>query len=566
MSVNSLGEGQEFRMSARGMFQVQAHSLGSREPVRLELRGDADANRVDDSTLKVIGAGSSSQVVLTPVAGGDFGPGRSAQVIVTRGRPGTDSAQSIEFPRVTLDGRSEVVVGLIRAEGDDLLLRAEGLVAEGRLDGPAATVRAAVRSALDAASVHPAEGMAIRVHVDRSASMSAPSVLARLAPAVDVIVGAASVIPGTPRVTVVADGQTRVLDSVADLAGEVRQLVQSGAARIGGGETVSDGMDDLTFVISDAVPAAVADGDSNAVSLLLRGASRHGSSTVVAVDDRLIDALESGRSDAIRGSVESVVMAMRRISDGSRGTGAVPAAPAAQAAPARFSAPSAPAATTYSEPAESAEPAEPTAPPAPPASPAASEPAQAPARGADPFGGTPAFGDSSPFGQAPAFGESASFGEAPRFGAPEGFGSDSSWGNPPAFGDAPASAPTTNGTAESAPVTNDIVDADAPTTHFAAPTRTTPTGTTPPGNRPSGTGWTGTWAAQSPSAETESADTGRDTPGRHARDAEPEDDGRRQAPVWPTSPTTPTQRPGNDIRPPMFGAPADDRSDEDDRR
>ena len=42
MSVNSLGEGQEFRMSARGMFQVQAHSLGSREPVRLELRGDAD--------------------------------------------------------------------------------------------------------------------------------------------------------------------------------------------------------------------------------------------------------------------------------------------------------------------------------------------------------------------------------------------------------------------------------------------------------------------------------------------------------------------------------------------
>ncbi|WP_141743079.1 hypothetical protein [Corynebacterium sp. HMSC11E11] len=523
MSVNSLGEGQEFRMSARGMFQVQAHSLGSREPVRLELRGDADANRVDDSTLKVIGAGSSSQVVLRPVAGGDFGPGRSAQVIVTRGRPGTDSAQSIEFPRVTLDGRSEVVVGLIRAEGDDLLLRAEGLVAEGRLDGPAATVRAAVRSALDAASVHPAEGMAIRVHVDRSASMSAPSVLARLAPAVDVIVGAASVIPGTPRVTVVADGETRVLDSVADLAGEVRQLVQSGAARIGGGETVSDGMDDLTFVISDAVPAAVADGDSNAVSLLLRGASRHGSSTVVAVDDRLIDALESGRSDAIRSSVESVVMAMRRINDGSRGAAA-------------------------------------------PAAPAASEPPQAPARDADPFGGTPTFADSSPFGQAPAFGESQSFGEAPRFGSPEGFGSDSSWGNPPTFGDAPASAPASDGTAESAPATDDIVDADALTTHFAAPTGTTPTGTTPTGNRPSGTGWTGTWAAQSPSTETESADTGRDTPGRHARDAEAEDDGRRQAPVWPTSPTTPTQRPGNDIRPPMFGAPADDRSDEDDRR
>lgn len=521
MSVNSLGEGQEFRMSARGMFQVQAHSLGSREPVRLELRGDADANRVDDSTLKVIGAGSSSQVVLRPVAGGDFGPGRSAQVIVTRGRPGTDSAQSIEFPRVTLDGRSEVVVGLIRTEGDDLLLRAEGLVAEGRLDGPAATVRAAVRSALDAASVHPAEGMAIRVHVDRSASMSAPSVLARLAPAVDVIVGAASVIPGTPRVTVVADGETRVLDSVADLAGEVRQLVQSGAARIGGGETVSDGMDDLTFVISDAVPAAVADGDSNAVSLLLRGASRRGSSTVVAVDDRLIDALESGRSDAIRSSVESVVMAMRRINDGSRGTGAASAA---------------------------------------------SEPPQAPARDADPFGGTPTFADSFPFGQAPAFGESPSFGEAPRFGSPEGFGSDSSWGNPPAFGDAPASAPASDGTAESAPATDDVGDADAPTTHFAAPTGTTPTGTTPTGNRPGGTGWTGTWAAQPPSTETESADTGRDTPGRHARDAEPEDDGRRQAPVWPTSPTTPTQRPGNDIRPPKFGAPADDRSDEDDRR
>lgn len=515
MSVNSLGEGQEFRMSARGMFQVQAHSLGSREPVRLELRGDADANRVDDSTLKVIGAGSSSQVVLRPVTGGDFGPGRSAQVIVTRGRPGTDSAQSIEFPRVTLDGRSEVVVGLIRADGDDLLLRAESLAAEGRLDGPAATVRAAVRSALDAASVHPADGMAIRVHVDRSASMSTPSVLDRLAPAVDVIVGAASVIPGTPRVTVVADDETRVLDSVSELAGEVRQLVQSGAARIGGGETVSDGMDDLTFVISDAVPAAVADGDSNAVSLLLRGAPRHGSPTVVAVDDRLIDALESGRTDAIRGSAESVVTAMRRISDGSRGTGVVPAAP-----------------------------------------PAASEVPQAPARDADPFGGTPAFADSSPFGQAPVFGESPSSGEAPRFGSPEGFGSDFSWGEPSSFGDAPASAPTSDGTAESAPVTDDVVDADAPTTHFAAPT-----GTAPTGKRPTGTGWTGTWAA-----ETESADTGRDTPGRHARDAEPEDDGRRQASVWPAGRTTPTQRPGNDIRPPMFGAPADDRSDEDDRR
>lgn len=506
MSVNSLGEGQEFRMPARGMFQVQAHSLGSPELVRLELRGDADANRVDDSTLKVIGAGTSSEIVLKPVTGKDFGPGRSAQVIVTRGRPGTDSAQSIEFPRVTLDGRSEVVVGLIGAEGNDLLFRAEGLAAEGRLDGPAATVRAALRSALDTASVRPADGMGIRVHVDRSASMSAPSVLARVAPAVDVIVGVASVIPGSPGVTVVADGETRVLDSVTDLGGEVRQLVESGAARIGGGETVGEGLDDLTFVISDAVPAAVADGDSNAVSLLLRGSSRFGSATIVAVDDRLIGALESGRSDAIRDAVESVVMAMRRISGGSRDDGG------AHARTAEAQAPSAPAAP--------------------------SEPAPAPAP--DPFGGVPSFGDSSPFGETP------SFGEAPRFGAPDGADADSPFGRLPAFGEPNTSAPAPDFAPAPGPVTGDFADADAPTTHFAAPTGTETTGVETTGTEP--------------------ADAGRETPGRHAKDAESGDGGRREAPAWPTSPTAPTWRNGDDVRPPMFGAPADDRSDEDDRR
>ena len=454
MSVNSLGEGQSVSMSARGMFQIQAHSLGSSERVLLELRGDATANRADESTLKVIGAGTSSSIVLKPVNEKDFGPGRSAQIIVTRGRPGSDSAQSIEFPRVTLDGRSEVVVGLITSDGDSMTLRAEGLAAEGRLDGPAATVRAAMRSALDDASVRPAEDLGIRVHVDRSASMSAPSVLSRLAPAVDFVVGVASVLAPSPRVTVVVDGETRALDSVTGLEDEVRRLVESGAARIGGGETVRDGFDELTFVISDSVPAAIADAESNAVALDLRGASRIGSATIVPVDDRLVAALDSGRSDSIRDAVEAVVAALRRISGtpddvGTPGDSAAAdafdgIAPRGDTPRPKFAAPS--------------------------EAPARPEPAAAP----DPFGAAPAFGDVPSFRESPAFGGSAEFDSAPEFGRPD--------------------------------------------------------------------------AAR-----------------RGDREADPGDEGRREAPVWPTSPTDPGRRPGDEIKPPMFGAPAD-RSDEDDRR
>ena len=552
MSVNSLGEGQSIPMSARGMFQVQVHSLGSRERIRLELRGDASANRVDDSTLKVIGAGTSSSIVLKPVTGKDFGPGRSAQIIVTRGRPGSDSAQSVEFPRVTLDGRSEVVVGVITSDGEIMTLRAEGLAAEGRLDGAAATVRAGLRSALDAASVRPGDGLGVRVHVDRSASMSAPSVLAKVGTAVDVIVGVASVITPEPRVTVIVDGDSRVLDSVTDLGAETRRLIESGAARVGGGETVRDGLDELTFVISDAVPAAVADGKSNAVALLLRGETRTSASTVLAIDERLIEALESGRSNAIGDAVEVIVTALSRVSGDPGATAAhVSAAPddptpgepermpiVEQAPTTRLTA--APSQREPSRPGQFSNQFGANDPgygdtSVPDQDPFATPPAfgeETPA-----FGEEPAFGTPPAFGEEPAFGAPAGFGEEPAFDAPAGFGEEPNFGTPPAFGQPPTfEEPADPGTppAFGAPPSFDAgaeADADAPTTHFEVPTR-------------------------------EGAHSRRP---RHAASEAPD---APEAPAAPDAPAAPEQRrPAHeDVRPPMFGVPADDRSQKDDRR
>lgn len=480
MSVNSLGEGSSIPMPAHGMFQIQVHSLGSGEPVRLDVRGDATANRVDDSTLKVVDAGSASDIVLSPTTGRDFGPGRSAQVIVTRGRPGSEAAHSVEFPRVTLDGHSEITVGRITSDGGTLTLHAEGSAAETRLAGPSATVRAALRSAIAAEGVRVPAGLGMVVHVDRSASMSAPSVMARVRAATDIVIGAASVVaPGAP-VRIVAGGDSFQIDSAADVTSEAMRLIGADTARIGGAEDVGDGRDDLTFVISDAVPADIADGASNAVALMLRPLTRPAAPAVVEVGEDVERALDEGRPDGLGRVVAAVIGALRGmhgetapVSPASpSATGAAPAS----GAPAFRDTPSFPAAPAFpSTPANPTTPASPSTPTfretpsfeseAPAADRGSGDDWAAPAHSADhlwdnPFAAKPAdpdgpaapptFGQPSAPAAPPTFGRPTDPGEptrpatTPSFGGTPTFGAatDTGWGTDPEPEDRDHGAPT----------------------------------------------------------------------------------------------------------------------------
>lgn len=308
MTMHSLGEGQTGTLPAGGMFQIQAHALGRITSVELEIRGAATVNRVDPATVKVIDVTGDADIVLRPIGGGDFGPGCAAQVVLSRGRPGSAAAEAVELPRITLDGRGEVLAGTLGRADANLCIRAAA-AASGRLEGPAATVRAGLRSAIDGGRLDFSGVRAIRLHLDCSASMSAPSVRELLPAAVAVVVGAAGVIPAAPPVTVHdPDGAREV--AAGDLSAAVATAVAAGAGRVGGAEDICRGPAELVFIISDAVPAAVASGAVPAVALLPAG-GRAGRSAVV-VDATLAADLDAGRmagAEAVVAAIAEVVAA-----------------------------------------------------------------------------------------------------------------------------------------------------------------------------------------------------------------------------------------------------------------
>lgn len=312
MVMKSLNPGGAITMPAAGMFQIKAHALGTGEPVRLVVDGQAQHNQVDAATVKVLQVTGDLRLIVAPARGGEFGPGASAQIVLSRGRPGTDAAEGVELPPISLDGRSEATAGTVSLQGSLLHVRAV-TGNETNLEGPASTVGAALRSAFDSQGVYPPSGLALRLHLDRSASMSVPAVREHLDTAVSVVVGAASIACSGGTITLVTDGSEMTLSGPAELPDAVTASSAEAVRRIGGGESVSTGKNELTFVISDSAPAAVVDGSSNAVALVLGNQPRPRHPMVVTVDEAVSASLERKRHDAIGEIVDAVVAATRNI-------------------------------------------------------------------------------------------------------------------------------------------------------------------------------------------------------------------------------------------------------------
>lgn len=310
MVMKSLNPGGAITMPAAGMFQIRAHALGTGEPVRLVVDGQAQLNQVDAATVKVLQVTGDLRLLVAPARGGEFGPGASAQIVLSRGRPGTDAAEGVELPPISLDGRSEAAAGTVSLQGALLNVRA-ATGNETNLEGPASTVGAALRSAFDSQGVHPPSGLALRLHLDRSASMSVPAVREHLDTAVSIVVGAASIACSGGTVTLVTDGAESVLAGPAALPDAVTAASAEAIRRIGGGENIGSGRAALTFVISDSAPAAVVEGTSNAVSLVLGNQPRPRHPMVVTVDENVRASLETKRHDAIGEIVDAVVAATR---------------------------------------------------------------------------------------------------------------------------------------------------------------------------------------------------------------------------------------------------------------
>lgn len=313
MGMRSLNTGEEsIAIPAAGMFQIRAHALGTGEPVRLIVDGPAQLNQVDPATVKVLQVTGEIRLLVVPARGGEFGPGASTQVVISRGRPGTDAAEGVELPPVTLDGRAEAVVGSLGLDGHRLQVRAAS-GKEANLQGPASTVGAAVRSALDSRRVTPPPELGLRLHLDRSASMSVPAVREHIDAAVSVVVGAASIACPDGDIVLVIDGEQIAVGEAIGLSDAVSAATAAQFRRIGGGESVGSGTDALTFVISDTAPAAIAEGTSNAVALVVGKQPRPDHPLIVTVDATVAGALEQKRHDAIGPVVDAVLTATSRL-------------------------------------------------------------------------------------------------------------------------------------------------------------------------------------------------------------------------------------------------------------
>lgn len=326
MTMQSLAEGQGATLPAGAMIRVQAHPLGRTGGVELEIRGAATANRVDPATVAVIDVAGAAEILLRPAGGGDFGPGCAAQVVLGRGRPGSAAAEAVELPRLTLDGRGEVLAGTITRRGAELRIRAAA-TGSGRLEGPAATVRAGLRSAFDAGRADLRGVRAVRLHLDCSASMSDPRLPALLPAAAAVVVGAAGAAEGIAAVRLHDPSGVREVP-LDRLAGEIAAAVAAGAARVGGVGAIGRDPGELTLVLADAVPAIGPEGPP-AVALVLgadpaRVAAAAGAApAVLAVDEALAADLDAGRVAAAAPAVAAIAAAAAAgaAADGAPGAG-----------------------------------------------------------------------------------------------------------------------------------------------------------------------------------------------------------------------------------------------------
>lgn len=303
MAIVTLREHQSTAITAKGMVQIQAFPApGFSQPVHLSLDGDAIVNTVSKSELRLIRGTGELKLVVTPLVGDEFGPGTSIRVQLTRGRRGTPQEYGAEIVDVTLDGRSETIIGTLTYDGDDLVISAVVGASQGDqpFDGAAASIRAGLRALINrrqidvsALSQDPTV-----VSLDGSVSMKQQVSQHDLDLAVDVLSGITGALkPGVS--FLVSDDRVDgflPVGSREELAHYARNTLNSEKNHIGAGARRHPGTSTSpTFSISDEEPYAA---EGHGLSLVVGNAvcaSRRdpaGTPGVLLITDTLREIIE----------------------------------------------------------------------------------------------------------------------------------------------------------------------------------------------------------------------------------------------------------------------------------
>lgn len=255
MAISKLSASSSLTIPAQGLLNIEAGSLGqAKGGVKIELEGDYRANRGGSSaSLKVLGGAGRVSICLRPKSGSEFKAGTDVQLLVSRGRPGTPTAEGAEFPRINLDGRSEAMVGTLTFGPDTIVIAAEGMSNERSMSGLAADTRTGLRTLLNRQGItaQPVPAGEVALVVDDSASLSAQTSETQIAEAAEVLFGIIATLYQDTDIRL--DGTT--FNNASDLASALQDAARRGRSHIGSGVERPEGTADApTFAVSDEAP------------------------------------------------------------------------------------------------------------------------------------------------------------------------------------------------------------------------------------------------------------------------------------------------------------------------
>ena len=312
MNITSMREGESVTTNAAGMVQIEAVRLGSSTNVGLTVTGnEVQTNPMSDSALKLTWLRGRADISLRPVGQDVFPPGTHVQVVVSQGRQNTPAYVAWELPTVTLDGRTELLIGQLEQGDAKLTISAVAAKFDARLGREAETIRAALRSKMS--DIRLTEDLGFTVVLDASASMSAPATQRYLSTAADVIKGMADELAPGMDLEFVLPGQAPLHVEQAKITEALTDGVAAGRQRIGGAETIPARMNSFVVVVSDQAPALVSSGKVNALALVLGDEARP-QRYCVPVNGSLASSLAAGQIDTIDATIREIVTVAQGLS------------------------------------------------------------------------------------------------------------------------------------------------------------------------------------------------------------------------------------------------------------
>ncbi|AIT62209.1 hypothetical protein [Corynebacterium doosanense] len=282
MPIITLTENASETVEAHSPIHIEAAPApGYSTNVRLELQGDARANDAGASAVRLLTGTGLIKIVVKPLRGDEFGPETTVRVSAVRGRPGTPQATGVEFEPVTLDGRSDTVIGTLSYEGDRLVIESVSGTGRGEtpFDGAAATLRAGLRANLGRRNLTGVvtPGTPTVLALDSSASLSSLATEEDMSLAADILIGIAGALnPDAPfEVSTENSSRPDLIDSREDLKAAALRALTAGAHRVGSGVRREAGVPGRpSFAISDEEPYGV---EPHGLTIVIGKGAREGS-------------------------------------------------------------------------------------------------------------------------------------------------------------------------------------------------------------------------------------------------------------------------------------------------